>query len=268
MFWKVEGRTGLYIFFKMVCDVYGLIPEDNYTIPAEAEGIEPPTESRSSAPPMILKREPSEPGAQDSDSSTLVEGVTDHTLSTAGTTKRHRHSPSVGATSVSTVVEENEEEEEHSREEPRPVTQISESTPEEDDTTISEEPGKANDEAEPAAEPTPAAPEATHAADESEIPGHTEEKNVDPEPYEEEKKQEDPSEEQTSTETSEAEVSEVKSADIEAPEAESKEAGEKEEEAQEQKETKPDAVELEKVGIPDPAAEPLDKTVEGKTSGE
>ena len=47
MFWKVEGRTGLYVFFKTVCDVYGLIPEDNYTIPPQAEGIEPPAESRS-----------------------------------------------------------------------------------------------------------------------------------------------------------------------------------------------------------------------------
>jgi hypothetical protein len=32
MFWNVEARTGLYIFFKTVCDYYGLIPEDNYTI--------------------------------------------------------------------------------------------------------------------------------------------------------------------------------------------------------------------------------------------
>ena len=38
VFWEVEGRHGLYIFFKTVCDVYQLIPEDNYTIPLEAEG--------------------------------------------------------------------------------------------------------------------------------------------------------------------------------------------------------------------------------------
>ncbi|CAO2652867.1 Nn.00g022780.m01.CDS01 [Neocucurbitaria sp. VM-36] len=265
MFWKVEGRTGLYIFFKTVCDIYGLIPEDNYTIPAEAEGIEPPTESKSSAPPMILRREPSEPGANDPDSSTLGEGVTDHTLSTAGTTKRHRHSPSVGATSVSTVVEENEEEEEHSREAPRPVTQISESTPEEDDTTILEEPEKANDEVESAAEPAPAVTEAAHTAGESELSSQTEDEDADPEPQEEEEKQEDPVEGQGPTETAEAEVSEVKTVEVEASEAESKAAGEVENH-DEEKEPKPDAVEPEEAANPEATAEPLDKPDEDKKS--
>ena len=129
VFWNVEGRTGLYIFYKTVCDVYGLVPEDNYTIPPEAEGIEPTAEPKSAAPPLIMKREPSDSGSQISDS-TLVEGMSDHSLSTAGTTKRHRHSPSVGATSVQTVVEENEEEEERPSLQARPVTQIFESTPE------------------------------------------------------------------------------------------------------------------------------------------
>lgn len=132
MFWKVEGDTGLYIFFKTVCDVYGLIPEDNYTIPPEAEGIEPPTEDTSSKPPLILKREPSDSGPQEKEGSGLIEGLSEHSLSTAGTTKRHRHSPSVGATSVTTVVEEAEEEEvQPGKEGPRSVTQIFESTPEE-----------------------------------------------------------------------------------------------------------------------------------------
>lgn len=108
MFWKVEGRTGLYIFFKTVCDVYGLIPEDNYTIPAQAEGVEPPSEMKSSIPPLILKREPDEPGNYDTETTTTIGGLTDHSLSSA-TTKRHRHSPSIGATPVQTVVEEEEE---------------------------------------------------------------------------------------------------------------------------------------------------------------
>lgn len=107
MFWKVEGRSGLYILFKTVCDVYGLIPEDNYTIPLEAEGLETVPQA---APPMILRREASCPGSEESGNASIIEGVSDHTLSTAGTTKRHRHSPSVGATAVSTVVEEEEEE--------------------------------------------------------------------------------------------------------------------------------------------------------------
>lgn len=139
MFWKVEGRTGLYIIFKTVCDVYGLIPEDNYTIPPEAEGIEPPTENMS-IPPLILKREPSDSGPQEKGSSAIIEGLSEHTLSTAGTTKRHRHSPSVGATSVTTVVEEAEEEEDSAAKgRARPVTQIFESTPEEADEATAEQ---------------------------------------------------------------------------------------------------------------------------------
>lgn len=109
MFWKVEGRTGLYILFKTVCDAYGLIPEDNYTIPPEAEGLDD-SEEPAIAPPVILKREPLAPGPLESENSSVIEAG-DHTLSTAGTTKRHRHSPSVSATSVATVLEESEEEE-------------------------------------------------------------------------------------------------------------------------------------------------------------
>ncbi|KAJ4291849.1 hypothetical protein N0V90_009745 [Kalmusia sp. IMI 367209] len=116
MFWKVEGRTGLYVLFKTVCDAYGLIPEDNYTIPPEAEGEEL-SEEPTKAPPMILKREPSETGPLDAENASVIEAG-DHTLSTAGTTKRHRHTPSVNATPVSTVLEENEEDEAEEKEDP------------------------------------------------------------------------------------------------------------------------------------------------------
>lgn len=132
VFWKVEGRTGLYIFYKTVCDVYGLVPEDNYTIPPEAEGIEPSTEVKPSAPPLIMKREPSDSTSEIS-SNTLADGMSDHSLSTAGTTKRHRHSPSVGATAVQTVVEENEEEDDRPVLQARPVTQIFESAQEDEE---------------------------------------------------------------------------------------------------------------------------------------
>jgi hypothetical protein len=127
MFWKVESRTGLYILFKTVCDVYGLIPEDNYTIPPEAEGEEQLKES--SAPPLILKRAPSVPGPEDMGNSSVIGDSGDHSLSTAGTTVRHRHSPSVGATAVSTVVEETEEEEEPLT---RPETAVQDSSADED----------------------------------------------------------------------------------------------------------------------------------------
>ncbi|PVH93626.1 Mob1/phocein, partial [Periconia macrospinosa] len=121
MFWKVEGRTGLYVFFKTVCDVYDLIPEDNYTIPPEAEGIEQSEEAKPVRTPLILKREPSGPGAASDKGSTFDSG--DNTLSTPGTstTKRHRNSPTVSLSSVSTVVEESEEDEE-AHEEPAKET--------------------------------------------------------------------------------------------------------------------------------------------------
>jgi hypothetical protein len=147
MFWKVEGRTGLYIFFKTVCDMYGLIPEDNYTIPPEAEGIELLTESRSTVPPLILKREPSEPGPQEPEFTSGTEGPAEHKLSTAGTTKRHRHSPSVGATSVATVVEETEEDDDPSSKwGPRPAAHMPKSAPESSESTQPEETTSAADE--------------------------------------------------------------------------------------------------------------------------
>ncbi|KAJ5974466.1 hypothetical protein N7481_011676 [Penicillium waksmanii] len=55
VFWEVEGNDGLYVFFKTVCDMYNLIPEDNYTIPAEAEGLDA-TEPQGVAEPVESKR--------------------------------------------------------------------------------------------------------------------------------------------------------------------------------------------------------------------
>ncbi|KAI9846035.1 MAG: hypothetical protein M1838_001462 [Thelocarpon superellum] len=40
MYWQVESRTGLYTFFKTICDTYQLIEDGNYTVPPEAEGVE------------------------------------------------------------------------------------------------------------------------------------------------------------------------------------------------------------------------------------
>lgn len=187
MFWEVEGRTGLYTFYKAVCDYYSLVPEDNYTIPAEAEGIEPTADTRSSIPPVILKREPEGPGAEE-DNSTIIEGLTDHTLSTAGTTKRHRHSPSVGATAVSTVVEEeNEEEEERPSLQPRPITQIFESTPEDDDEEQSTEPEEpiANDKV--VEESVSAASQTPDSVEEPEKQSASVSAKADPAPVSEEK---------------------------------------------------------------------------------
>jgi Mob1/phocein family len=109
MFWKVENKSGLYIFFKTVCDVYSLIPEDNFTIPSEAEGIDSTPVSTAMNPPTILQKDDQIQATNENG----PEGAADTTMASGNTAKRHRPTPSIGATSVATVVEENEEEEEH-----------------------------------------------------------------------------------------------------------------------------------------------------------
>lgn len=104
-FWRVEGQTGLYVLFKTVCDSYALIPDENYTIPPEAEGLpsknelpESPqfaTDQQKAQPSGILKRD-SEPQGQ---------------ADTGATARRHRHAPSRSGSTVTTVIEENEDEE-------------------------------------------------------------------------------------------------------------------------------------------------------------
>lgn len=116
MFWKVENKSGLYIFFKTVCDVYSLIPEDNFTIPSEAEGIDSTPVSTAMNPPTILQKDDQIQATNENG----PEGATDTTIASGNTTKRHRPTPSIGATSVATVVEENEEEEEHQPKEDAP----------------------------------------------------------------------------------------------------------------------------------------------------
>ncbi|KAF2455040.1 Mob1/phocein, partial [Lineolata rhizophorae] len=114
VYWKVEGRTGLYTLFKTVCDAYSLIPEDNYTIPPDAEGLESTPVGHDQAAsgaevPSVLKKQQSEPPAEPAPAA--PEPDSNGNGLTANTTKRHRHSPSASVTSVSTVIEENEDEE-------------------------------------------------------------------------------------------------------------------------------------------------------------
>ncbi len=103
VFWAIEGQSGLYVFFKMVCDLYDLLPAENYKLPPEAEGLEAqPTETEATKPtPTILK--PTSP-QQDT--------ASDDGLHPPGrtTTRRHvRSSPSTGS-AVTTVIEAEEEE--------------------------------------------------------------------------------------------------------------------------------------------------------------
>lgn len=111
VFWEVEGHDGLYVFFKTVCDLFSLIPEDNYTIPLEAEGpdaVQPkddePVESKRLT---ILRKDNDDPFAGGVDSM-------DPSISTGATTRRHKHSPSTGSR-VTTITESAEDPEEAPR---------------------------------------------------------------------------------------------------------------------------------------------------------
>jgi Mob1/phocein family len=121
MFWKVEGQTGLYVFFKTVCDVYGLIPEENYTVPPEAEGMESVSRETVIEPrrPSVLHRKVVEQPATGGQAEASPPDVAGNlTTATVHTTKRHRHVPSTDAASITTVIEEAEEEEKQPPQEP------------------------------------------------------------------------------------------------------------------------------------------------------
>ncbi|KAI9761078.1 MAG: hypothetical protein M4579_001230 [Chaenotheca gracillima] len=144
VFWAVEGQTGLYLFFKTVCDQYQLIPEDNYTVPAEAEGLESAPSgdgaegTESSEPPalterpsFILRKESAEQTGEAADQESAITESNGTDLpppyspkstsraqkgesSSSGqlnpsATRRHKQSPSIGS-AVDTVLEEEEEE--------------------------------------------------------------------------------------------------------------------------------------------------------------
>ncbi|CEJ53834.1 Putative Mob1 family protein [Penicillium brasilianum] len=110
VFWTVEGHDGLYVFFKTVCDMFALIPEDNYTIPLEAEGpdaIQPQPdvdEAVDNKRLTILRKENEGPFGSG------VEGM-DPAISTGATTRRHKHSPSTGSR-VGTITESAEDNDE------------------------------------------------------------------------------------------------------------------------------------------------------------
>jgi Mob1/phocein family len=119
VFWQVEGHEGLYVFFKTVCDVYQLIPEDNYTIPNEAEGgdsdtLETPVVDKSpEVGRMSLLKKHEENGQSHLGDGSEGEATT--TVSTGATTRRHKHTPSTGS-HVTTIAEGPEEEEPSSTE--------------------------------------------------------------------------------------------------------------------------------------------------------
>ncbi|KAL9104400.1 MAG: hypothetical protein Q9163_000658 [Psora crenata] len=104
VFWDVEGREGLYVLFKKVCDFYGLIPEENYTIPREAEGLEERAEEQHERAQSPTKRP--QAGERKADG-----GEEDKTVLVPGpgaTQRRHKATPSVGSTV--TPIQEGDEE--------------------------------------------------------------------------------------------------------------------------------------------------------------
>ena len=111
VFWEVENREGLYVLFKTVCDVYELLPAENYKLPPEAEGLESESGSEEGregetpvAPTGILKRE-DRLGTEEGDEVFNAPGGVGRT-----NTRRHvRQTPSVGS-AVTTVLEADEEE--------------------------------------------------------------------------------------------------------------------------------------------------------------
>jgi len=123
MFWRVEGKTGLYVFFKTVCDEYGLIQPENYTIPPEAEGAEPSEGKKGlveGVPTIqLLKREEGKAVEE----AEKPEPAGNTILAAGDTTKRHRHTLSDRSNSVSTVIQEETEEEDEEDAEPQTAVQ-------------------------------------------------------------------------------------------------------------------------------------------------
>ena len=103
VFWQVEGNDGLYIFLKAVCDMYGLIPEGNYTVPPEAEGLEPqkPAEESKDGRRLTILRKDDENAPRPLFDETETEAP-------GATTRRHKHSPSTGS-HVTTIAESTED---------------------------------------------------------------------------------------------------------------------------------------------------------------
>lgn len=129
LFWRVERQTGLYILFKTVCDEYGMIQPENYTIPPEAEGHEPEEGSEEQTHvPSILSRELDASSIKPAGNEVIANG---NTTKRHGGGQGHIRNPS----NVTTVIQEEAEEDEATEQKPGPqraatVVQGHEKTPE------------------------------------------------------------------------------------------------------------------------------------------
>ncbi|AEO66873.1 uncharacterized protein THITE_2115376 [Thermothielavioides terrestris NRRL 8126] len=115
VFWSVETQGGLYVFFKTVCDVYDLLPAENYKLPPEAEGLDSSSDAGDARDRTADRRQPHQqhptgpisiakpPRQRDND-----EG--DYPSVSRTNTRRHiKSSPSTGS-AVTTVPEADEDE--------------------------------------------------------------------------------------------------------------------------------------------------------------
>lgn len=109
VFWNVEAQTGLYVFFKTVCDLYDLLPAENYKLPPEAEGLESAPVDKDDGQPRVTAI--AKPPPRDNDGTGQED---DHHSIHArrSNTARHSRGPSTGI-HVTTVIEEREDEHAH-----------------------------------------------------------------------------------------------------------------------------------------------------------
>ncbi|KAK6193957.1 hypothetical protein LQW54_011920 [Pestalotiopsis sp. IQ-011] len=109
VFWNIESQTGLYVFFKRVCDLNNLLPAENYKLPPEAEGLDPTPSEKEGTQPKITAI--AKPPARDIGGSSHEEDERDNNSLHArrSNTTRHSSRPSTGSF-VTTVIEEREDE--------------------------------------------------------------------------------------------------------------------------------------------------------------
>ncbi|KAL8741909.1 MAG: hypothetical protein Q9190_005533 [Brigantiaea leucoxantha] len=184
VFWDVEGNKGLYIFFKSVCDIYNLIPQESYTIPSEAEGV--------AATPTAAKEEEKQDirPAQDFSQDEAVRSEATTSMSTGATTRRHKHTPSTGS-AVTTITEGDEDDKEHHSPDKDVPANIFSSVPLRDSSTVIRQPKSEEvKQTESAVEKEENAEEKS-GLDESEVQGEVEETKASGEAPQEAKVEDD-----------------------------------------------------------------------------
>ncbi|ETS82788.1 hypothetical protein PFICI_04664 [Pestalotiopsis fici W106-1] len=109
VFWNIESQSGLYVFFKRVCDLNNLLPAENYKLPPEAEGLDPTPSEKEASQPKITAI--AKPPVRDNASTAHEEDERENNSLHARRTNTTRHSsrPSTGSF-VTTVIEEREDE--------------------------------------------------------------------------------------------------------------------------------------------------------------